>query len=585
MLDARDGLVAPRANMSYRNQFYRMELFKQSRMFSLSSQTDVVQMQQWVQKEGKSAALFGANASGKTLLFDGLLDRAVDKSIMGMVSFESTLWFIKQHGDKTVGWICGGINSAQARSLVVRFGLVNSWPRRVDTLSTGELRKLMLAKAMAQESKLLLLDGAHDGLDPRSRYQLTMLLSKIAKGFPKLLVSLGGTGKEKKIQAQLLQVVQRAEELPKEVDTGFFLSNHGIERREFGTTSINFDSKRIEKIDQMIADASDFSWTTEDWMESLNQLWSPPEKLQSPIVQFKGVMISYEEEHMQNKGKKTGKGLQDVSWTVKDRGEMWAIIGGNGAGKSTIARLIASPVNLENEQTLTELAVSGSREYDNSMDPVFSQITESSVVLFGHQRGTNHAERAITERIGIVSIDAHIRTAFIVRNLEMSTGREVSTFDIIRSGLYGSACSGSASTQALERMLQDSKTNDAGQTEKVHAAIKLAGLSSENLGKAFDRLSMAEQRLVLLARALVHGPDLLICDEAAHGLDPSHRRRLLDLLCFLRKQGLSIVVITHHADEIPETTSHLLELDTGKVVSCGRRESSIIKEKLGVRIH
>jgi len=147
----------------------------------------------WVSKEGgPSTVVLGANGSGKTTLVNQLFSTSPVPS--ALVSFDSSLQFLKQKGHLSVGECCGGINSAGARAIVVRFGLMHCWMRKVEFLSSGELRKLILAVAVARGPSMLFLDGAHDGLDYISRKKLTLLLNALAKGFPPLLVSLGGNG-------------------------------------------------------------------------------------------------------------------------------------------------------------------------------------------------------------------------------------------------------------------------------------------------------------------------------------------------------------------------------------------------------
>jgi molybdate transport system ATP-binding protein len=86
-------------------------------------------------------------------------------------------------------------------------------------------------------------------------------------------------------------------------------------------------------------------------------------------------------------------------------------------------------------------------------------------------------------------------------------------------------------------------------------------------------VSAGEQRLVLLARALVKNPALLILDEPCQGLDFSHRTRiiaLLDRLCL--QTSVNLIYVTHHFDEMPQAITHVLKLDRGQIQACGPRK-------------
>ena len=80
----------------------------------------------------------------------------------------------------------------------------------------------------------------------------------------------------------------------------------------------------------------------------------------------------------------------------------------------------------------------------------------------------------------------------------------------------------------------------------------------------FNQLSYGEQRLVLLARAMVKMPLLLILDEPCQGLDRTNRRMILDVIdAVSRDNRTHILYVTHHADEIPTCISHMLQFNEG----------------------
>jgi molybdate transport system ATP-binding protein len=83
--------------------------------------------------------------------------------------------------------------------------------------------------------------------------------------------------------------------------------------------------------------------------------------------------------------------------------------------------------------------------------------------------------------------------------------------------------------------------------------------------KGFLHLSSGEQRLVLLIRSLVKDPDLLIWDEPFQGLNQHHIRQSLRLLQAYASPAKSLILVTHHVDEIPDWVQQHLELDQGQV--------------------
>jgi molybdate transport system ATP-binding protein len=89
-------------------------------------------------------------------------------------------------------------------------------------------------------------------------------------------------------------------------------------------------------------------------------------------------------------------------------------------------------------------------------------------------------------------------------------------------------------------------------------------------GRLFQELSQGEQRLVLVARALVKRPDLLLLDEPCQGLDDRNRDRVLALVDSIGQQmETSVVYVTHDAGQLPQIITHVLRLEEGKTVECG----------------
>ena len=93
---------------------------------------------------------------------------------------------MNEHAHSRVGDVLGGLRNAQ--DLIVRFGLVSLWYRRVSHLSTGETRKLYLAHAISSKNDLIILDQPYDGLDIHTRKILRYMIEEVSEGLAQMLV-------------------------------------------------------------------------------------------------------------------------------------------------------------------------------------------------------------------------------------------------------------------------------------------------------------------------------------------------------------------------------------------------------------
>jgi len=116
---------------------------------------------------------------------------------------------------------------------------------------------------------------------------------------------------------------------------------------------------------------------------------------------------------------------------------------------------------------------------------------------------------------------------------------------------------------------------------RTQAAEALARAQATHLsGRAYNSLSTGEARRVLLARALVHRPEALLLDEPTTGLDPVAREHLLAALRQLAQQGVALILVTHHLEEIIPEIRHIVLLREGEVVAEGARETLLQEDWL-----
>ena len=115
--------------------------------------------------------------------------------------------------------------------------------------------------------------------------------------------------------------------------------------------------------------------------------------------------------------------------------------------------------------------------------------------------------------------------------------------------------------------------------EAAHAALARADAAHLS-GRAYASLSTGEARRVLLARALVHAPLALLLDEPAAGLDVLARMRLLQILGRLADEGVTLLLVTHHAEELLPQIGHVVLLAQGRVLADAARAQALAPDSL-----
>ena len=205
--------------------------------------------------------------------------------------------------------------------------------------------------------------------------------------------------------------------------------------------------------------------------------------------------------------------LDDINWEVR-KGERWSLSGPNGSGKSTLLSL----VNADNPQA-----------YAND------------IYLFDRKRGTGETIWEIKKKTGFVSPELHVY-------FEKGTN----CFDVVASGLFD--------TIGLFRKMNEQQS---ALVSKWMELLKIDQLKR----KFLNQLSNSEQRLVLLARALVKNPPLLILDEPCQGLDEEQKaffKEVVNEICITGNKTL--IYVSHYVDEIPACVTKFIKLENGRRV-------------------
>jgi len=200
--------------------------------------------------------------------------------------------------------------------------------------------------------------------------------------------------------------------------------------------------------------------------------------------------------------------LRDLNLCIR-KGEHWAIKGRNGSGKSTLLSIICA---------------------DNP------QGYACDITLFGRKRGTGESIWDIKKRIGFVSPE-----------MFRSYRRNVLVKDIVASGLYD--------TNGLFRT---PKQDDYAKIEKWMLIFGINEWSE----RSYLKLSSGEQRLVLLCRAFVKEPELLILDEPFHGLDENNINLAKKIIHnYFEGNNKTLFMVSHYNEDFPANIDHVLELN------------------------
>lgn len=218
--------------------------------------------------------------------------------------------------------------------------------------------------------------------------------------------------------------------------------------------------------------------------------------------------------------------LDNVSFAV-NAGEHWALIGANGAGKSTI------------------LSMCGAEEHP----------TRGTVQVFGQQLGRVDI-RELRESIGHVNPRHRMLSPLTVQQVVLT---------------------GATGTTELMRHWQPT----ADLSERTDHLIEIFGLQALR-NSTWPTLSQGERGRTLIARALMPNPRLLLLDEPSTGLDVAAREQFLETIDGLHESQpeLTTVLVTHLLEELPETTTHAMLIKNGTVFAAGDARGVLTTERV-----
>ena len=220
--------------------------------------------------------------------------------------------------------------------------------------------------------------------------------------------------------------------------------------------------------------------------------------------------------------------LNCISWKVK-KGEHWAILGLNGSGKTSLLKIITG----------------------------YQWPNKGEVSILGNIFGkTNIPE--LRKKIGWVSTSLdekfHSRPSDTAIEVILS-GKDASV------GLY-----------------EEMTVNDIDKARELLQQFRISDLTDQ----AFSSLSQGEKRKVMIARALMSSPSLLILDEPCNGLDLYSKEELLSTIERLTQstEGPTLLYVTHHIEELIPSITHALLLNKGNVIADGQKKAVLTEELL-----
>ncbi len=209
-------------------------------------------------------------------------------------------------------------------------------------------------------------------------------------------------------------------------------------------------------------------------------------------------------------------------------GASTVILGPNGSGKTTLLKLLSREI------------------YPEPRD-------ETRLRLFGEDRWNVWELRT---RLGMVSSD--LQEAYDSR----ATGR-----DVVLSGYYATP-----GARPHHRF-------DEEERKRAHQVMEELGVT-ELGAKRYGEMSTGEQRRFLLARALVHDPEVLVLDEPTSGLDPQACFQYVETIRSLIRAGTTVVLVTHHIHEIPPEVQRAVLLREGQVIGDGRKKEVLTSARV-----
>ena len=385
-------------------------------------------------------------------------------------------------------------------------GLEKILDRGLKYMSTGEIRRTLLCRALLSGKKLLILSDPFAGLDAQSRKILLDFFDGVAK---RQLSQGGNEGKTQEAGGfefpRIILGMERFHEIPSAINKVL----------EFTDGQVSFCGDRSD-YEKVLADKKSAAQKSResDMAAFKDQLTAANQE--SAVLQNGNLSQNQTPALIEMRDVNVGWGdnrvLQDLNWTLR-KNEHWLIRGPNGSGKTTFLELITG---------------------DNM------QVFSNDIKIFGARRGSGETIWDIKKKLGIVSYRLHVE------------------YRMVGATLLAVIVSGFKDSIGLYEQATDTEIAAAKKW------LALGGFAGRE-GESFNSLSYGEQRAILILRAVVKAPQILILDEPCHGLDESFRQKILDLLELIAKSGTTTLLhVTHDPTEALSAEKRILEFHPGE---------------------
>ena len=394
-------------------------------------------------------------------------------------------------------------------------GIEKILDRGLKYMSTGEIRRTLLARALISGKKLLILSDPFAGLDKESRTILLEFFNSITErqikkpennSFPHIILAMERWNEIPENISHVIEFSNKEisfcgckEDYLKKLNQSD--NNHLMEKKELKDSfyEIIQTTSKGENSEGTVLSQSSTPEGTDLSKSSTSTEGTDLSASSKILVEMKNVNVGWGDNRV----------LKNINWKLFE-GNHWLIRGPNGSGKTTFLELITG---------------------DNQ------QVYSNEIYMFGKKRGSGESIWDIKKNLGIVSYRMHVEYRMLggtsLQNVIISGLRD-------SIGLYGKASDLEIST-----------------AKKWLALAKLQDRADENFGN----LSYGEQRAVLILRAVVKSPKILILDEPCHGLDENYRFKILELLELIAEQKTTTLLhVTHDPSEMLKCEKHILEL-------------------------
>ena len=508
-------------------------------------------------KEGQIIAIAGRNGSGKSTLAKILnrlvepMDGSIDIDGLDAYDADNTIEIRKRVGmvfqnpdDQLFGSIIGEDIAFGPENIGVPYDEL--WGRvynaidmvgmaplgdkkkqrevletRINAISGGEKQKVAIAGVLAMGNKCIILDESTSMLDGNSRKELLTAITKLNKD-KKITVILITHLMEELLLADTIYIMDKGKIVARGNRNTILSDAELLEKYGLGQPPIT-------KISKLLYDTGCLRtqniYSIEEFVERLKieHPYSFEKNVKPQISQPISKKIDPVNAILFNKvsfsyGK--NKVVNAASFNIA-KGDFAAIVGASGAGKTTITELMAGLLKPQ----MGEVYIDGRDMWDSTTET--KQIRSKVGYLFQYPEHQLFAKNVYEDVV------------FGARNIGVS---------------------------------------EVEAEKRAYEAIELVGLPQDIYDIPIDKLSGGQKRRVALAGVLAMGPEYLILDEPTAGLDPEGKKQMLNIIARLNNEaGITIVVVSHAAEEIAKYAKHIIFVNDGSIGLCGNPEDVFLE--------